>query len=40
MTGILIKRGNLDTGRHAHREGNVKTQERCHLEMRVGITQL
>ena len=32
MTGVLIKRGNLDTGRHIQRKADVKinTQGECH----------
>ena len=35
MTGVLIKRGNLDRGRHTHREDDVKTGRMPSIRQRM-----
>ena len=32
MTGVLVKRGNLDTDRHVQRKYDMKVQRECHLQ--------
>ena len=42
MTGVLIKRGNVDTGRHIQRKADVKinTQGECHGNMNAEIGEM